>query len=207
MPYIYCQPCLPHVKRSIVLYLTSFTSKLYLNRFPTAPSDPNLLACTWALHFPRREVNLLHRDEVMDPVLSSKPNCLSGSVIRQVGRFHNEPKASMVSLISLKSRFLDLNRRIRSLETINNSLRAENAAVRAEIAVLGDEPSEASRASLCAEVEQRRKDALCMEQADEKIHRLVTPSSSILQTSSTSWAEIGDKQTDLPWRTFQHVNC
>ena len=119
------------------------------------------------------EVSSLHKDEVIDAVLSCKPDFLSGSLIRHVGRFHNEPTASMGSLNSLKSQFLNLNRRIRSLETINSSLKAENAIVRAEIAVLGND-LQTSRASFCAEVEQRRKDALCMQQAEERIHGLVT---------------------------------
>ncbi|KJA27854.1 hypothetical protein HYPSUDRAFT_62894 [Hypholoma sublateritium FD-334 SS-4] len=119
------------------------------------------------------DVSSLDRNEVIGAILSCcKPNLLLGALFGHVGRFRN-PAASMVSLNALKSRFLHLSRRVRSLEAINSSLEAENAAVRAEIALLRDE-LQTSRVRLYAEVEQRRKDALYIQQVDERINDLVS---------------------------------
>lgn len=130
--------------------------------FRLAPCWPHYATCTklvsmdlgTSLSAP--DVSSLDKNEVIGAILSS---C-------------NRPSASMVSLNALKSRFLHLNRRVRSLEAINSSLKVENAAVRAEIALLGDE-LQTSRVSLYAEVEHRRKDALYIHQVDERINDLV----------------------------------
>lgn len=123
--------------------------------FPTSLSTP--------------DVSELDRKEFMTVIhSSSKHSILAGSLFNQLNHSHNKPSPFTITFNSLKSRFLHLKRRVRSLEVTNSTLKADNSVAHGEIALLTDE-LQATRVNLYHEIESRRKDASYIEQADKKI--------------------------------------
>lgn len=111
--------------------------------------------------------------EVVGAILfSCGPSFLSRCLLGQAGIFKNRPSPCIVAYRALKSQFLRLQRRANNLAIYNETLKQQQVATRAEVALLGDE-LHTSRVKLYEGTEQRRKDIAHLKDANDRIEDLL----------------------------------